>query len=77
MSDEVSVYPNPTNGVLNINAAGMKRVVVMNMLGQVVYDAPADTEAVSLDLSQYGAGMYLIRIDTENGTVVKKVSVTK
>ena len=77
MDQKVSVYPNPTNGILNIKADGMKRIVVMNTLGQVVYDVTADTEAILLDLSQYGAGMYMIRIDMEFGTVIKKVSVTK
>lgn len=73
----VSVYPNPTQGNLNIEAVGMKHITVMNALGQVVYDAPADAEKVSLDLSSYGAGMYMVRISTEHETILKKISLTK
>lgn len=73
----VSVYPNPTQGNLNIEAVGMKHITVMNALGQVVYDAPADAEKVLLDLSSYGAGMYMVRISTEHETIIRKVSVTK
>ncbi|MBO6026331.1 MAG: choice-of-anchor J domain-containing protein [Bacteroidales bacterium] len=77
MGRDVMMYPNPTNSMLHIDAVGMKCIVVLNAMGQVVYDAPAESEAVVLDLGQYGAGMYVVRITTENETVVKQVSVTK
>lgn len=73
----VSVYPNPTRGELNVEAVSMKHITVMNALGQVVYDAPAETELVRMNLGQYGAGMYLIRVETERETLIRKVSVAK
>lgn len=73
----VNVYPNPTIGNLTVEAVGMRHVAVMNALGQVVYDAPAESETMVLDLGQYGAGMYMVRINTENETIIRKVSVTK
>ena len=73
----VSVYPNPTQGDLSIEAVGMKHITVMNALGQVMMDAPVDTEKVSLNLGQYGPGMYLIRVETERETLIRKVSVAK
>ena len=73
----VSVYPNPTQGDLSIEAVGMKHITVMNALGQVVMEAPVETEKVSLNLGQYGPGMYLIRVETERETLIRKVSVAK
>ena len=73
----VKVYPNPTAGNLTVETVGMRHVVVMNTLGQVVFDAPAESEMMVLDLGQYGAGMYMVRINTENETIIRKVSVTK
>ena len=75
--NRVNVYPNPTQGNLNIEAVGMKHITVMNTLGQVVMDAPVDTETLTLDLSQYGSGMYVVRISTEHETILKKISLTK
>jgi hypothetical protein len=75
--NRVNVYPNPTQGNLNIEAIGMKHITVMNVLGQVVMDAPAEAEKVSLDLKQYGSGMYVVRINTEHETILKKISLTK
>lgn len=71
------VYPNPTENDLVIEAVGMRHLTVMNRLGQVVYEAEIDADKVVLSLGQYGAGMYIVRIDTANETMVKRVSVTK
>ena len=76
-SADTKVYPNPTNGQITIEAEGMNRVTVTNALGQTVYDAPADADQTVLDLSQYGTGMYLIRISSEKGVSLKRVSVVE
>lgn len=39
--------------------------------------APTDANQMALDLSQYGTGMYLIRLSSEKGIFVKRVSVVK
>lgn len=77
LSADSKVYPNPTNGKVNIETEGMNRVTVLNALGQTVYDAPTDGNQMVIDLSQYGTGMYLIRISTERGVSVKRISVEK
>ena len=77
LNDDTKIYPNPTNGQITIEAEGMNHVTVMNALGQTVYDAPTDADQTVLNLSQYGTGMYLIRISSEKGVNVKRVSVVK
>ena len=77
LDTESKVYPNPTNGQVNIEAEGMKRVIVTNALGQTVFDAPTDSNQMVLNLSQYGTGIYLIRISFENEVRVQRVSVVK
>ena len=77
LNSAAKVYPNPTNGQVNIEAEGMNRVTVTNALGQTVYDASTDGNQTVLNLSQYGTGIYLIRISFESGVSVKRVSVVK
>ena len=77
LGSDILVYPNPSNGQITIEAEGMNHVTVMNALGQTVYDAPTDADQTVLNLSQYGTGMYLIRISSEKGVSVKRVSVVK
>jgi hypothetical protein len=74
---DLRIYPNPTHGQVTIEAEGLNRVTVINALGQTVYEAPANANQMVLNLSQYGTGMYLIRISSETGVSVKRVSVVK
>jgi hypothetical protein len=74
---KASLYPNPTNGNVTIEAEGMQRLTVVNELGQVVYDAEVNNDTETLNMSQFGAGVFMIRIYTENGVGVKRVSVTR
>lgn len=71
------VYPNPTNGMLNINAAGLQHITITNLMGQTVYDQDVDNDIVVVDMGQIGNGIFVISIGTANGTSLKKVSVTR
>ena len=73
-NESVSVYPNPTTGNVNIVAPDINHVTVMNTLGQVVYDSHVDGNMTVLDMDQYQAGIYMVRVATENGESVKLVS---
>ena len=74
-SINANIYPNPTNGNVTIEAADMQRLTVVNELGQVVYDAEVSGDTETLNMSQFGAGVFMIRIYTENGMGVKRISV--
>ena len=74
---KANLYPNPTNGNVTIEVEGMQRLTVVNELGQVVYDAEMNDSTTILNMSQFGVGVYLIRIYTENGIGAKRVSVIR
>ena len=72
-----NLYPNPTNGNVTIEADGMQRLTVVNELGQVVYDTEVNNSTTILNMSQFGAGVFMIRIYAENGMSVKRVTVMR
>ena len=72
-----SIYPNPTSNDLNINAEAMTHVTVFNAMGQMVYDQDVNTDSMILNMGQYEAGVYMVRIDTKNGNSVKRITVIK
>ena len=71
IDSNVGVYPNPTNGIININGEGVKNIVVMNTIGQTVFE----TVENQFDLSQFGTGLFMLRIETENGVSVQRIMV--
>jgi hypothetical protein len=70
----INIYPNPTNGMLNIESQSTMHISVSNLLGQKLQETTAEG-STTLDLSRFESGMYLIRIETESGVTVKKVIV--
>jgi hypothetical protein len=72
----INLYPNPTNGLLNIEGQGTMHISIANLLGQTLQETTSEG-STTLDLSCYESGMYLIRIETENGVMVQKVNVRK
>lgn len=67
----LSLYPNPTNNMLNLvlpdnyELSGM--VTVYNTIGQVMFSANiADTNIYSIDVSGYSNGVYLVKVEKEN-----------
>ena len=75
--EDISVYPNPAQNQVTVAADEMLRVSLINSLGQIVYDAPAEGNVTSINLSDVKAGLYLIRINTVNGVSVRQLSVVK
>ena len=73
-TNNVQVYPNPTQGLLNVNANGTMCITVSNMLGQQLMETTADG-SITIDLSRFESGMYLIQIETENGINIQKINL--
>ena len=71
----VALYPNPTNGNVTIEANGMSRITVVSVLGQVVYDTELNADSYTLNMGQFNAGLYMVRVYTESGVTVKRVTV--
>lgn len=72
---EVRLYPNPTMGSITIEADGLTSVAVYNLVGQKVYEEPAQGDKRVVDMSSFGSGMYLVRIACANGSIIRKVTV--
>lgn len=68
----VEIYPNPTNGELNIECKGMHEITVFLPNGQTIENIKVNTDSYILDMNDYDSGVYYLRIIGE-GTIVKKV----
>jgi hypothetical protein len=81
--NNVSIYPNPSNGILFIDleayALPKLDIVVTNLTGAAVYQTVLKNidgkQSTSLDLSTLAKGTYIIKLQSERGTVVQKVTL--
>ncbi|MEI6754807.1 MAG: leucine-rich repeat protein [Paludibacter sp.] len=80
--DNIDFYPNPTNGIININIGSGNfadcLVNITNSLGQKVYNSKLYTEKTTLDLTKISkSGLLIIQIINNKGAVIgeKKILV--
>ena len=71
----MKVYPNPTKGLVNVEAEGLIMVSVYNTMGQRVSQNKAMGNRAVLDLQNTVPGLYLLRIQTEKGTFSRQIAV--
>lgn len=66
----VSLYPNPTTGKLNVNAEDVQEINVLDINGRVVMTAN-NTNAI--DMSELSNGCYFVRVITNEGVSTQKI----
>ena len=70
-----AVYPNPTQGLVSIEAEGLMSVSIFNSLGQKVFEGEASGNTFAYDFGQHGAGLFILKIETTQGVATKRVTV--
>ena len=76
VTDEVKVYPNPSNGQVTVEAEALERVALYNVLGQCVLETQASGDQVTLDLHRLTSGLYMLYIETSSKVCAKKLKLT-
>ncbi|MGB0886446.1 MAG: T9SS type A sorting domain-containing protein, partial [Chitinophagales bacterium] len=71
--ENISVYPNPTNGIINLNVSEeLSTIKIMDLTGKTI--KVFNAEAKQLDISNFTAGIYFLEIaNAERKSVVKIV----
>lgn len=72
---DFSIYPNPTDGEMNIEADGITFVEVFNAAGVCVFSRRCNSDCRTLNISPLPAGLYFVRITTHRGIITEKVVV--
>ena len=77
----VSIYPNPTNGLLTIQSSSPwlnpVKVTVYNLIGSVVTNkvVAANTSVFNLDITGQASGMYIISFNDGNTISTQKITL--
>lgn len=71
---EMSIYPNPTSGMLNITSnEEINSVEIFNSIGNTVVSSKVAGNSSAIDMSNLPNGMYFVRVSTLNGIETVKV----
>ncbi len=58
----ISMYPNPANNVLNIDAkSNIENVSIYNLLGQIVISESVNKQSTSLNIANLQTGIYVVK----------------
>lgn len=80
--ESFDLYPNPSNGIINLNIEFNQdktiNVIVMNSVGQVVYNlGERQGSAIHevIDLSNLNSGLYYLNMDVDGQRISRKISL--
>ncbi len=72
----VNVFPNPAKDYVKVTADNnVQRVMVYNMFGQLILNNEVNGEEITVELNNLAAGVYTMRIVTNNGTAIRNIVV--
>jgi hypothetical protein len=72
-SNQFNIYPNPSSGIVTINAVCNSIISVYDILGNKIADMASNEAVFQLDLSNRKKGSYLIKIQNEEGQYIQKL----
>ena len=72
----ISIYPNPTNGIVNFDFAGepIQKMKMVNIAGKTVFQKENISETETIDISGFANGLYIVILQTDNGSNSFKIS---
>ncbi len=76
--DEIalSIFPNPANeNIIFATNSPIKKIDIYNMLSQKVFSQKANTQSLSIDISNLVKGSYIAEIQTKTGSIRKQFIV--
>ncbi|MBL0316489.1 MAG: T9SS type A sorting domain-containing protein [Flavobacteriales bacterium] len=83
LSEMVVVYPNPSAGLFTVvfsdamSTVGTKNLVLFDLTGRIIYQVNSSLNQESFDFSDLAAGQYFMRIDSDHGNAIVKISIDK
>ena len=73
LSTTIAIYPNPAFDAVTIEGEDINRVRVYNVYGQLIGMMETRKQSsIRLEVGDYQPGTYVLMLDTDQGTAVKR-----
>jgi len=73
--DIIGIYPNPTTDILNVNTKEDASIQLFDINGRMVYQDFLAAGNHKLDVSSYGKGVYILRLNRMNDVQTQRVVI--
>jgi len=73
--DAITLYPNPTKGIVNINSPNTNiiSVEIYDITGRKIKEVSFNNNTYQIDINPLQSSQYFVNIKTENGSVTKRI----
>ncbi|MCR4737947.1 MAG: T9SS type A sorting domain-containing protein, partial [Bacteroidales bacterium] len=74
-AEDVLVFPNPNNGQFSIHSSQstIYRIRLYDVYGKLLKTVNVNASMAEVDVHELCAGVYVLRVETDSGAVVKRV----
>ncbi len=75
-NNKISVFPNPTNGIINIINNYNSEQITLNIIdikGEILLTKKLIKNNNKIDISEFDEGIYIIKIKTESNIIINKI----
>ena len=71
----VELYPNPSKGLVRVEAEGMKKIKLYNIQGKHIYSSEVLNNTTTVDLRNHTKGICFVKVIMSDRVVVKKLII--
>jgi hypothetical protein len=73
LANSVKLYPNPASEKLTVNInSPFNSLEISNLMGQTIYSTTITNEQIEIDLTNFRAGLYFVRLRGNDGNLLLK-----
>jgi polyhydroxybutyrate depolymerase len=75
----IAVSPNPSYNKIKITSPTLlnnAEIKILNLIGKEVYYSKMVSKSMEIDLSNFSNGIYLVQVNSETGSSVKKIVIS-
>lgn len=66
-ASRIAVYPNPAADFVMVEAEGLRQVMVVDLMGEVMMEVPVEKDCITIGLNHLKRGLYTIIAITDTG----------
>ncbi|MEN8194445.1 MAG: T9SS type A sorting domain-containing protein [Bacteroidota bacterium] len=69
------VFPNPANDVVTVKGVDLNEVKIFDIQGKILFEQDSINEQIEIDILNFESGTYLVKVVSNNGSLVEKLII--